>query len=130
ALGAGRRHILGQLGAEGVLIAAIAATAGTGLAGLLVRILVRFAPADISRLSEAGVNPASVVFALALAASAAVICTVMPAMSAMRMRLESVLREGGTRLSLSRGSLRARNTFVLAQAAVTVVMLAVAGLFL
>ena len=130
ALGAGRRHILGQLGAEGALIAVIAATAGTGLAGLLVRILVRFAPADIPRISEAGLNPASVVFAMATAASAAVICTVMPAMSAMRMRLESVLREGGTRLSMSRRSLRARNMFVLAQAAVTVVMLAVAGLFL
>ncbi len=130
ALGAGRRHILGQLGAEGAVIAAIAATAGTGLAGLLVRILVRLAPADIPRLGEAGLNPASLVFALATAASAAVICTVMPAMSALRMRLESVLREGGTRLSLSRRSLRARNTFVLAQAAVTVVMLAAAGVFL
>jgi putative ABC transport system permease protein len=130
ALGAGRRHILGQLGTEGALIAAVAATAGSGLAAILVRVLIRLAPADIPRLNEAGLNPASAVFALATAASAAVICTVMPAASAMRMRLEAVLRESATRLSMSRRSLAARNTFVLAQAAVTVVMLAVAGLFL
>jgi putative ABC transport system permease protein len=130
ALGAGRRHILGQLGAEGALIAGIAAISGTGLAGLLVRVLIRLGPGDIPRLGEAGVNPASIAFALGTAAFAAVICSLLPAMSAMRMRLESALREGGTRLSLSRRSLRARNTFVLTQAAVTVTMLAIAGLFL
>jgi putative ABC transport system permease protein len=130
ALGAGRRHILGQLGAEGALIALVAASAGTGLAGLLVRVLVRLAPRDIPRLGDAGLNPAGIAFALSTAAIAAVICTMMPAASAMRMRLDPVLREGGTRLSLSRRSLRARHLFVLAQAAVTVMMLAVAGLFL
>ena len=130
ALGAGRRHILGQLGAEGALVAVVAAGAGTGLAGLLVRILVRLAPHDIPRLGEAGLNPGSMAFALATAVSATVICTMMPAASALRMRLESVLREGGTRVSLSHGNLRARHLFVFAQAAVTVVMLAVAGLFL
>jgi hypothetical protein len=56
-----------------------------------VRFLVRYAPANIPRLGEAGLNAASVVFALAMAASAAVICTVMPAASAVRMRLESVV---------------------------------------
>ncbi len=130
ALGAGRRHILGQLGAEGALIAAIAATAGSGLAALLIRILVRLAPADIPRLAEASLNPSSAAFALTTAALAAVMCTVLSGISAMRMPLEAVLREGGTRLSLSRRSLRARHAFVLGQTAVTVVMLVLAGWFL
>ena len=52
ALGARNRQILQQLGAEGALIAVIAATAGTGLAGLLIRLLVRLAPADIPRASD------------------------------------------------------------------------------
>jgi putative ABC transport system permease protein len=130
ALGARSRQIFQQLGTEGALVAAIAATAGTGLAGLLIRVLVRLAPDDIPRLSEATLNPASIAFALTAAVFAAVVCTVMPAMSALRMPLEAALREGGTRLSLSRRGLRTRNTFVLAQAAVTVVMLALAGLFL
>lgn len=130
ALGAGRRHILAQLGAEGMLMAAIAAVGGAGLAAVLIRILVRLAPADIPRLADAGLNPASMAFALMLTGVAAVICTLAPGMSAMRVPLESVLREGGARLSLSRRSLRARNTFVLGQAAVTVTMLMLAGLFL
>jgi putative ABC transport system permease protein len=130
ALGAGRGHILGQLGAEGALLVLIAGIGGTALAGLLVRIMVRLAPSDIPRLAEAGLNPASIAFALATAAVASVICTVLPAMSAMRMTLDSVLREGGTRLSLSRRSLQARNVFVLGQTAVTVTMLAISGFFL
>jgi putative ABC transport system permease protein len=130
ALGARAREILGQLGTEGALVAAIAATAGTGLAGLLIRILIHLAPADIPRLAEAGLDPASIGFALTTAAFAAVVCTVMPGISAMRMPLESVLREGGSRLSLSRRSLRTRNVFVLAQSGVTVVMLVLAGMFL
>lgn len=131
ALGAGSRQILAQLGAEGALIAGIAGAIGTGLADLLIRLLVGLAPADIPRLSEAGLNPASLGFALTAAACAALVCTIMPGISAMRMPLEAVLREAGTaRLSLSRGSLRMRNTFVLAQAGVTVVMLVLAGLFL
>jgi putative ABC transport system permease protein len=130
ALGARSRHIHQQLGAEGALIAVTAATVGTALAGLLIRLSVRLAPADIPRLSEAGLNPASVGFALTTAVFAAVVCTIMPGMCATRAPLDTALREGGTRLSLSRRSLRIRNFFVLAQSAVTVVMLALGGLFL
>ena len=130
ALGARSRQILQQFGAEGALIAVIAGAVGTELAALLIRLLVRLAPADIPRLSEAGLNPASAGFALSTALVAAAVCTLMPAMSALRMPLEAALREGGARLSLSRRSLRTRNTFVLAQDAVTVVMLALSGLFL
>lgn len=130
ALGAGSRQILQQLGAEGALIAVIAGTVGTGVAGLLIRLLVLLAPADIPRLSEAGLNPASLGFALTTAILAAMVCTVMPGMSALRAPVEAALREGGTRLSLSRQSLRTRNTFVLAQATITVVMLVLSGLFL
>lgn len=130
ALGARSRHLLQQLAAEGAAIALLAAAAGTGLAGVLIRLSIRFAPANIPRLSEAGLNPASVGFAMTMAAIAALICTVMPGLSATQVPLDAALREGAPRLSLSRRILRTRNTFVLAQAAVTVVMLALAGLFL
>ncbi len=60
---------------------------------------------------------------------AALACTVIPGWSAINIPLESALREGGVRLSLSRRAGRTRNVFILAQAAVTVVLLATASLF-
>jgi predicted permease len=129
ALGTRRSQILAQLGAEGTVVAALATVAGLCFAHLAIRFLVRWAPADIPRLSSAQVNLNSFCFAVGVAALATLACTLIPGWSATRMNLESVLREGGTRSSASRGGLRTRNLFILAQAAVTVVLLGMAGLF-
>ncbi len=130
ALGTRRGQILAQLGTEGAVIATVATLAGLGFAHLAIRFLVRWAPADIPRLSAAQLNLNSLGFAVGIATLATIACTLISGWSATRMNLESVLREGGTRSSSSRGGLRTRNLFILAQAAVTVVLLAMAGLFL
>jgi putative ABC transport system permease protein len=52
----------------------------------------------------------------------------MPGWAATRMHLESALRDGGARSSWSRRAGRTRRAFILAQAAVTVMLLAVACL--
>ncbi len=126
ALGARRGQILAQLGAEGACVAIMAAAAGLGIAQLAIRYLVRWAPGDIPRLPDAALNLASFGFAAGAAVLAAVVCTVVPGWSAARMHLESALREGGARLSLSRRAGQTRNVFILAQAAVTVILLVLA----
>jgi predicted permease len=128
ALGAGRGQILAQLGFEGALVAIFAAIAGLGVAQWAIRVLVRWAPGDIPRLLDAALNSASFCFAVGAAALAALACTVVPAWVATRMHLESALREGGARLSLSRREGRVKNLFLLVQAAVTVMLLALASL--
>jgi len=128
ALGAGRAQILAQLGAEGAVVAMGAVTVGMGLAESAIRFLVRWAPADIPRLQEAALNLDSFGFAAGAAALAAVACTVIPGWSATRMHLEAALREGGARASLSRRAGRTRNLFILGQAAVTIILLAMASL--
>jgi putative ABC transport system permease protein len=130
ALGARRGQIFAQLGAEGAVVALISSVAGLGVAESAIRFLVRWAPADIPRLAEAALDPRSFCFAAGAAALAAVSCTVIPGWSATRLRLESVLREGGARLSSSRSAVRTRSIFVLAQAAVTVMLLAMAALLM
>lgn len=130
ALGASNRQVLAQLLAEGSVLAFIAGVAGLAFAAVLIRILIYWAPKDIPRLNHASLNPASVLLALLGASAAAVACTVVPGMPALRMRVESVLREGSARVSLSRHSLRTRNAFILAQSSVSVAMLILAGLFL
>jgi putative ABC transport system permease protein len=128
ALGARRGQIFAQLGAEGATVAFIGAVAGLGIAESAIQFLVRWAPADIPRLADAALDPRSFCFAAGAAALAAVACTAIPAWSATRMRLDAVLREGGARLSSSRSAMRTRSLFILAQAAVTVMLLAMASL--
>ena len=65
-------------------------------------------------------------FAACAAAVAAIACSLIPAFPAMRIEIETALREGSARASLSRRAGRTRNIFILAQAAVTVMLLAVA----
>jgi putative ABC transport system permease protein len=128
ALGARPADILAQLGSEGAVVAILAAATGLGVAQSAIRFLVRWAPPDIPRLADAALDPNSFCFAAGAAALAALACTVVPAWSATRMHLETALREGGTRLSLSRQGSRTRGAFILAQAAVTVTLLAMAAL--
>jgi putative ABC transport system permease protein len=129
ALGAGRTQIVAQFAAEGILIAAAAAVAGSALAAAAIRILIRWAPADIPRIADAGIHLPAIAFTVGTAMLAALICTVIPAWAALRVPLDSILRESGVRTSLSRSGLRIRNGFVCVQAAITAVLLAVAGLF-
>ena len=128
ALGARRGQILAQLGWEGAFVAIIAVSAGLGVAQSAIRFLVRWAPGDIPRLPEAALDLSSFCFAAGAAVLAAVACTVIPGWAATRMHLESALREGGARLSLSPREGRLKNIFILAQATVTVTLLVLASL--
>ena len=71
ALGAGRAQILAQLGAEGLVVATGAVTAGLYIADSVIHFLVRWAPSDIPRLQDAALNATSFSFAACAAAIAA-----------------------------------------------------------
>ena len=128
ALGARGREILTQLAGEGALISLLAAVVGLAVAQTAVRLLVRWAPSDIPRLLNASVDLRSFCFASTVAALAAIACVAIPGRTATQLQLETALREGGARLSLSRRGNRTRGFFVLTQAAVTVVLLGMAAL--
>lgn len=128
ALGAQRGQILGQLAAEGIVVATVAAVGGLGIGHLAIRFLVGWAPRDIPRLPEASLDLNSFCFAAGTAGLAAMVCSLVPGWSATRIPLDSVLREGGIRSSMSRRTGKAADMFILAQGATTVVLLAVAVL--
>ena len=128
ALGARGGQILAQLGAEGTVVAIVAAVAGLGIAQSAIRFLVRWAPADIPRLPDAALDLSGFCFAAGAAALTAVACTILPGWSATRVPLDAALRQAGARLSLSRRDGQIRSAFILAQAAVTVVLLVMASL--
>jgi len=130
ALGATRRDILIQLLSEGTTIAAIAVAGGLALAYLAIRLIVRWAPADIPRLSQSALTAGGFCIAAASVLLVVVGCSLLAGFSATAMNLESALREGGVRSSLSRRGNRLRGIFLLSHSTVTVMLLSVAALLI
>lgn len=120
ALGAGRgRLIVAQL-AEATIVAGLAALLALALAWAAVPLLVRAAPAEIPRLADVAIRPTTLLFTGAVAALAALLCGLFPAIRFSAPKL-SQLRDRG------RGSTRrrawGRNVVVAAQTALALTLL-------
>ena len=122
-LGAPPSRVFVQMAAEGVVTGGFGAIAGLGIAYLVIRSLVRWPPADIPRLSEAALNLNSFCFAAGAAVFVATVCSLASGWTASRIRLGPAIRDGDSRSSISHRAARVRNLFVLAQSAVTFVLL-------
>ena len=124
AVGAGRRRIVTQLLTECLLL-----SAAGGATGILVAWLTVHAAASLPVLANAGIfelrlNWTVVGFAVALSTVVAVLFGLMPALRAGRANAAIDLRDG-IRVT---GSDRLRSTFVVAEVALTLVLLAGAAL--
>ncbi len=97
ALGAGRGRIIAQLFAEALVLAAVAAPAGLGAAGYLLRWWLQVAAVNAGgRLpfwSIPRLSPSSVLYAVALTFSGAIVAGVMPALKLTGRRVEARLRQ-------------------------------------
>ena len=130
ALGASRRRIVSQLLTEGALLAASGAGLGLLLAGIAAHTLSSFQlPIPLPIKFDFNVNFRVLMFAALLTPLTALAFGLVPALRSTRPNLAAVLKTG---LSESgRGKrLNMRNTLVVLQIAVSVVLLAMAGLFL
>ncbi len=122
-LGATTFHIFIQLVAEGFTAAFLACCAGVAIAWAVIKLLISIAPADIPRLQDAGINWPALGFAAGVSVLGAIACSAIPVFVATRWNLETVLREGGVRLSSARHSSRMQFGFIIAQTAASVVLL-------
>ncbi|MDQ2948455.1 MAG: ABC transporter permease [Acidobacteriota bacterium] len=122
-LGATTSQIFVQFLTEGLTAASLAGIAGVAVASAVIKLLVSLAPPDIPRLGAAGVNWEVLGFAAALSLLAAVACSIAPTFIAIRLNLETTLREGGTRVAGSRHGNRMQIGFTVAQTATSVVLL-------
>ena len=128
ALGAGRARLSQQLLVESAVLTGLAGGIGLIIASISVRALVAFAPPDIPRLEQTGVDRGALVFALMISALAAAIFGLVPARKASRSdpgeSLRARTRSGGRSLA------RTRSVLVTMEFALAVLLLAGAGLLI
>ena len=127
ALGAGRGRLVRQLLTESTVLALAGGALGLLLAVFGTRALVAMGGSQLPRASEIQLDPAVLLFALALSVTTGVIFGLVPALRATSGDLQSALREGARGNSGARGQ-RMRATLVVAEVAIAVVLVVSAGL--
>lgn len=129
ALGAGRRRLIRQFLAEGIVLAAVGAALGLLVAQAGIVALRVIVETVLPTGTTFALEPRVVLVAIGTAILAAFASALLPAFGATRT-LGSALRRDESRASSSRANRRLRLGLVGAQLAVSVVLLVGAGLFL
>lgn len=128
ALGASGARLMRQLLTESLVVAALGGLAGAGLAHLLVRGLVGLAPATLPRKSEIAVDSQALLFLAAASLATGLLAGLAPAFQAWRGGLHDTLKDGAR--STPAGARRLRGALVVAEVAISLILVAAAGLLL
>jgi predicted permease len=127
ALGADRMRMIRQLLTESVLLALIGGALGAALAYGGVRLLLSAFGENVPRSNEIGVDAILLLFTFGLSLMTGVLCGLVPALQGSKSDLSATLKESGRSVA---GRSRLRNIFVVAQVAISLTILIVAGLML
>ncbi len=129
ALGAGRGRIVRQLLTESLLIGVAAGVLGIGLAYLFLHLLLLLDPGDIPRLHEASLDTRVLLFTVGASLLTSMLAGILPALAVVRMSLTGFLTSGGGGMGTVAHS-RSQSVLIVVEAALVVVLLAGAGLFI
>ncbi len=129
ALGGSRRALIVQMLAESLVLAGCGAVVGLGLAKLGINLLLNIAPANLPRIGDVSIDPMVLGFTAAIAAVAALVFGILPALRASRPNLAQTLRASGRSAGLQSGKY-VRQTVVVAEVALSFVLLVGSGLML
>ena len=127
ALGGSQWALVRQLMSESLMLAGSGAALGLLLSMLGIRLLKVLGPRDLPRLDAVGIDFAVLGFTIAAALVSALIFGVVPALRASRPDAAEVLRTSG-RSAAVRAGRRLRNSVVVAEVALSFVLLIGSGL--
>jgi putative ABC transport system permease protein len=123
ALGAGWGRIARELLLESMTLAILGGALGLGLAYGALRVFVAKGPPTMPRLAEIGIDPWALGFTLAISLFAGLLFGLIPVVKYAGPRVASALRGGGRSMSQGRDRQRARDTLVVVQVGLALVLL-------
>ncbi len=130
AVGASRGRIVRQLITESMVLALAAGVAGLILAVWGADALVLLAPSNVPRLAETGIDGWVLAFTLGVSVVSSLLFGLAPALQASRVDVNDSLKQGATKSVTGGGAGNIRNALVVAEIALSVVLLTGAGLLI
>lgn len=130
AVGAGRWRVMRQLLIESVLLAVIGGGLGVWLGWWGLQLFIAASPGNIPRLTEVTLDGTTLGFTLSISVLTGVLFGLVPAWQFSRADLNEALKEGSRGASPGAAVARTRNVLVVAQVALSLVLLVGAGLML
>jgi len=130
AMGATRARLIRQLLTESILLALGGALLGLGIAYVANRVLVSLSPATIPHIGESSVDGQVLAFTLVVAILTGIVFGLAPALQSTGQKLGEALKESSRGSSGGFGRARLRNLLVVAEVALSLILLIGAGLLL
>jgi putative ABC transport system permease protein len=130
ALGAGRWRVMRQLLIESVVLAVIGGSLGVLLGWWALQLFIAASPGNIPRLNQVTLDGAALSFTLGISVLTGLLFGLAPACQFSRPDLNEALKEGTRAATGATAARRTRNVLVVAEVALSVVLLAGAGLML
>jgi putative ABC transport system permease protein len=130
ALGARRRRLIRQFLTESVLLSTLGGIVGMVIAYVGLMLLKTFIPENISQAREIAIDFSVLGFTLLVSVATGVIFGLAPAIQATRFNQIETLKEGGRDAATGGGGKRLRSLLVMAEVAISLVLLIGAGLLI
>lgn len=128
ALGAGRSRIVRQFLIENMLLSALGGILGVFVAAACLSVVRTLGPDSIPRLTESALSLPAFGFALAISCMSTILFGLFPAFQASQLQLNDALKNTNSLGATPRRSNRVRETLVVAQIALALILLTGAGL--
>lgn len=129
-LGATRGRLMRQLLIESLTLAGAGAAAGLVLGLAVLAVLKKIGPPELRRLEQASLDPAVLLFTLGLTLLTGLVLGLAPALTVTNTAVNPLMRESGRGTTASGRSNRLRDILMVAQVALSLMLLAGAGLLL
>jgi putative ABC transport system permease protein len=130
ALGAARSRVVRQLLTETLLLCVLGGAAGILVASWSLAAMLAVSPVDLTLFGPVRLNYTVLAFTGAVSLITAVVCGFAPAFEGARTDVQESLREGGRQVGQGARHRRLRQSFVVAEIALAVVLVVGAGLMI